>query len=135
MASHDFEIIDFGAPAVPAINGTAVLFDSTVFFNKMGLSMMRIGRVQLGFPGIDGTPGTLTGYTSNDKGATWNQFAFGLASLPATVAVDTTTDHNSYDIFVATEKDVKFTFTAGATAPTVWKPTIKAQAGNTHSGT
>jgi hypothetical protein len=135
MGSHDFEIIEFGAPAVPAINGVAVLFDSTVFFNKMGLSMMRVGRVQLAFPGLD-QAGTLTGYTSKDKGATWNQFAFGGGTtLPATVAADTTTDHSSYDIFVATEKDVKFTFTAGGTAPTVWNPTIKCQTGNTHSGT
>lgn len=136
MGFQDFNRIGIGAPPVPANNGTAVLFDSTVVF-KGGLQMNGIGRIEISFPGLDQASAAsgLKGYSSPDGGANWYPFKFGSTVLPATVAAATADDFSAYDIFVGTEKDVKITFTAGATAPTVWKPIITATAGNVHSGT
>ena len=118
--------IRLGAPAVPGISATVTLVDSTVTFGKMGLRMNNIHRVIMAFPGLD-QAGTLTGYKSPDGGANWYQDTFapsGSTTLPATVAAQTATVTTEFDIDVSTADDVKFTFTAGGTAPTVWKPVI-----------
>jgi hypothetical protein len=135
MGAQDFQRIKIGAPAAPANNGTVVLFDSTVHL-KGGLAQNGIGRVRLSFPGLDQASAAdgLKGYTSPDKGATWYPFKFGGTVLPATVAADTGADHDAFDIFVGTEEDVKFEFTAGAAAPTVWTPIITLQVGDVHAG-
>ena len=136
---QDFWRIGIGAPSAPANGGTVTLFDSTVSF-KGGLRMNGIGRIELDFAGLDHASATngLIGYKSPDKGATWFPCAFSVAgsstTLPVTVAADTGSDSSSYDIFVGTADDVKITFTAGTPAPTYWKPTITATAGNVHSG-
>lgn len=137
MGSQDFQRNRVSAPAVPAANGTVVLFDSTKVLNKLGLSTVGVGRVQMSFPGLDqdSAAGGLIGYSSPDKGTTWYQFQFGGSVLPATVEKATATDFTSYDIFVGTEEDVKFELTVGGTAPTVWHPQIFYQVGNVHSGT
>ena len=129
------ERIRFGAPAAPANNGTVTLFDSTVYL-RGGLSNNNIRRVIISFPGLDqaSATGGLIGYQSPDKGTTWNPFKFGLSTMPATVPIDDGTDSTSYNFLVSECEDVKFTFTAGAAAPTVWKPGIYAQVGNVQSG-
>ena len=138
----NFESIRLSAPTVPANEGTATLFDSTVSF-KGGLRMWGIGRLKLSFPALSQASATngLVGYISGDNGATWKQCAFAAtgsaATLPATVAADTGTDSNAYDIFVGPYDDVKITFTAGATAPSAatWaQMTISVDQGNVHSG-
>jgi hypothetical protein len=138
MGSQDFQRIKFGNPpvAAPTANATVVLFDSTKHLPG-GLSQNGIGRIQISFIGLDqaSAAGGLIGYSSPDKGTTWYPFKFGGTTLPATVAADTGADHSAYDIFVGTEEDVKFTFTAGATPPTVWTPMVFGQVGNVHSGT
>jgi hypothetical protein len=140
--SNGFELqrIRVPAPAVPANGATVTLMDSTVHM-KGGLAMMGIGRVHISFPKLDqaSAAGGLIGYTSEDDGATWDAFAFsvgGSGGLPATVAAATASDYSAYDIFVDTAEDVKFTFTAGATAPSAagWKPNLYYQAGNVRSG-
>jgi hypothetical protein len=142
MGAHDFQYIKVGPPTKPGNNATVTLLDSTVTFSKAGLSAKGIGRVTMSFPGIDqaSASGGLIGYTSPDKGTTWYPKTFAavgsVSTLPATVAADTGADSSSFDIFVGTEEDVKFTYTAGATAPTLakWAPILKFMVGNTHSG-
>lgn len=140
--SWNFETIQLSPPAVPANNGTATLFDSTVSFPG-GLRMWGIGRLKLSFPSLDRASAAsgLIGYISGDKGVTWNPCAFTAVgsggSLPATVAADTGSDNSSYDIFVGPYSDVKVTFTAGATAPSAatWaRIGISVDQGNVHSG-
>ena len=122
--------IRLGAPAAPTSGAIVTLFDSTVTFNKAGLRMMGIRRVTLEFPGLDqaSAAGGLIGYTSPDKGANWYKATFAPAgdanALPQTVAAQTASDCDSFDIDVQDHDDVKFTLTAGATGPTVWKPVI-----------
>lgn len=135
---HTFGTIQIGAPAAPANNGTVVLFDSTTL--KVGLHLLGVTRVRLSFPGMNQASAAdgLKGYKSTDKGANWYAATFSeagaAATLPATVAADTGSDSSSYDIPVLGERDVKFTFTAGATAPTIWAPIITLQVGNPQSG-
>jgi len=127
--------IRISPPAAPAANATVVLFDSTVVFANMGLAMMGITRVKLDFAGVNqpSASGGLIGYKSSDKGATWNACSFAAlgsaSSLPATVTADTGSDSCSYDIAVSSAADVKFTFTASGTGPTVWAPVITLQVG------
>jgi hypothetical protein len=83
--------------------------------------------------------GGLIGYKRGAKGTAWYPATFaptGAANaLPQTVAADTGSDSNSYDIAVSTEFDVKFTFTASGTAPTAgWPPVVTLQYGNPQSG-
>jgi hypothetical protein len=131
--------IGVGAPAAPGNNATVTLFDSTVTFSKMGLQANQITRIRFDFAGLNQASATngLVGYKSSDKGATWHPCSFAyngsLATLPATVAADTGSDSSSYDIAIASASDVKFTFTAGATGPTVWAPVITLQAGHPQS--
>lgn len=133
-----FQTIQVGAPAVPANNGTAVLFDSTTL--KVGLPMLGIQRVRISFPGLNQASAAngLKGYKSPDKGANWYEATFASdgssTTLPATVAADTGSDSDCFDIFVGTERDVKFTFTAGAAAPTIWTPVIILLAGAVQKG-
>ena len=131
---HDFERIRITAPAVPAQNGTAVLFDSTKHVAG-GLSMAGASRLRLSFPGLDqpSAAGGLIGYSSANKGVTWNKFKFGGTVLPATVAAATADDFSAYDIFIGTEEDVKFELTIG-TVPTVWNPVIIVKIGDDHAG-
>jgi len=140
MGFQEFQRIGIGAPAAPAKNATVPLFDSTVAFNKMGLRALGIARIKFDFAGLDQPSATngLKGYKSNDKGTTWYDCSFSVSgasgSLPTTVAADTGTDSMSYDIFIGTAEDVKFTFTASATGPTIWPPIITCEAGNVNSG-
>ena len=131
---HDFERIRITAPAVPAQNGTAVLFDSTKHLAG-GLSPAGASRLRLSFPGLDqpSAAGGLKGYSSPDKGANWYPFQFGGTVLPATVAAATATDFTAYDIFIGTAEDVKFELTIG-TVPTVWNPVIIVKIGDDHAG-
>ena len=122
--------IRIGAPAAPGANATVVLFDSTVTFNKAGLRMMGIHRVVVSFPGLD-TPSLtagLIGYTSPDKGTNWYKATMAPAgdanALPQTVAAQTASDSDGFDIDVSDVDDFKLTYTATGTAPTVWKPVI-----------
>jgi hypothetical protein len=136
----DYQPIRVGAPAVPANDGTAVLFDSTVTL-KGGLQMSGVARIRIDLAGVNQASAAsgLKGYKSPDKGAHWYLSAFSAtgssASLPATTTADTGADGYSVDIFLGTCADVKFTWTAGATAPTVWNPVITLLAGDSHPGT
>ena len=136
MGAHNYQPIKFGAPAVPTSGGTVTLFDSTVYL-KGGLAQNGVGRIRVSFPGLNQPSATngLVTYSSPDHGAHWYQFPFGGSTLPATVAADTGTDHSAYDIFVGVEDDIKITYTATATAPTVWTPVIVAIVGDHKSGT
>ena len=121
--------IRIGAPDAPALNATVVLVDTTALFGKMGLRMNGIHRITLSFPGLDQASAAdgLNGYTSPDHGANWYADTFATSStpgLPQTVAAQTATATASFDIDVTPFDDVKLTFTAGATGPTVWKPVI-----------
>jgi hypothetical protein len=124
-----------GAPAAPGNGATVPLFDSTVTFSKMGLAANQVTRIRFDFAGLNqpSAASGLAGFKSSDKGKTWFpcKFAYngGTALLPATVSADTGSDSNSYDIFIGGAADVKFTFTASATGPTVWNPIITLQAG------
>lgn len=139
-----FQRIQVAPPTKPANNGTVTLFDSTVAFSKMGLAMVNAGRFKLSFPGLSQASATdgLKGYVSGDGGTTWslNTFAAsgGSAVLPATVAADSASDSDAFDIYIGCYPDVKFTFTAGATAPSAasWAMvSIFVECGNVHSGT
>lgn len=139
---HTYGRARLATPTGPANEGTVTLFDSTQSF-KGGLSMHGVTRVELAFPGLSqaSATGGLIGYVSGNKGTTWTPCAFtstgSSASLPATVAADTGSDFSAYNILVMPYEDVKFTFTAGATAPSAatWAlVTITAVTGNPHSG-
>ena len=137
-----FQYVKVGPPARPANNGTVTLLDSTRDLPG-GLSANNVGRVTMSFPGIDQASATsgLIGYSSVDKGVTWYKKAFTVVgtatALPATVAADSGADSSSFDVYVGTEEDVKFTLTVGATTPTAakWLPILKYVIGNVHSGT
>lgn len=135
---YSFQTIRVGAPAAPAAGATATLLDSTTL--KVGLATMGIQRVRIGFPGLDqpSAASGLKGYKSTDRGATWYEATFttagSAATLPATVAADTGSDSDSYDIFVGTDADVKFTFTASGTGPTIWAPVITLVVGAVQNG-
>ena len=138
----NFERFQVGvAAAAPAAGATVTLFDSTVTFNKMGLAANGITRIQFDFAGINQASDTngFVGYKSTDKGVTWKQCAFtavGTANaIPCTVAADTGTDSSAYDIPIHTVPDVKFTWKASGTGPTVWPPVVTLQVGNVHSAT
>jgi hypothetical protein len=126
--------------ATPTAGATVELFNSATLFAKAGLQTMGIVRVKLSFPGLNqpSAAGGLIGYKSPDKGATWYPATFAPTgasnALPQTVAADTGSDSNSYNINVSTETDVKFTFTASGTAPTIWAPVVTLQYGNPSSG-
>jgi hypothetical protein len=138
----DFSTARLATTAAPDNAGTVTLFDSTKAF-KGGMRMHGVGRVKLAFPALSqaSAAGGLIGYISGDKGVTWNPCSFSAvgssATLPATVPADTGADSASYDIYVGPYDDVKFTFTAGATAPSAatWaQATISVQIGDVHSG-
>ena len=137
-----FESVEVAAPAAPANNGTVTLFDSTKVFGPKNMRMFGVGRVQLDFQGLDQASAAsgLIGYQSKDGGTTWTKFSFGYTgsasgTLPATVPAATADDSTTYDIFVGACKDVKFTFTAGATAPTTgWPPVIGYRQGDVKTG-
>ena len=122
--------IRIGAPAAPGNNATVTLVDTTAIFGKSGLRMNGIHRVCMSFPGLDqdSAASGLKGYSSPDHGANWYPCTFAPsgdpAALPLTVAAATVSDFTSYDVDVTTHDDVKFTFTAGATGPTVWAPVL-----------
>jgi hypothetical protein len=129
-----FNTIGLGAPAAPGNNETVTLFDSRVSF-KGGLRMAGITRVIVSFPGIDQASAT-----SGLKAFKWDGTAYQDATfnvLPATVPADTGSDSESYSLLVMGERDVKITYTAGATGPTAatWNPQITAVAGNAEAGT
>jgi hypothetical protein len=116
-------------PAVPTTGATVTLFDSSVALGKMGLRVAGIHRVTMAFPGLDVASATdgLIGYTSPNKGTTWYPCSFayeGFDGLPDTVPVDSGDGGYALDVDVTPHDDVKFTFTAGATPPAVWKPVI-----------
>jgi hypothetical protein len=50
------------------------------------------------------------------------------------VAADTGATHDSYNVWIGDNQDVQFSFTAGATAPTVWAPVLIWQTGNPQPG-
>lgn len=110
-------------PARPTAGATVTLLDTSVALGKLGLRSLGYHRVLFSFPSLDqaSATGGLIGYTSGDHGTTWDQCAFAPASdpnaLPQTVAASTATDCDSFDIDVTPHDDVKFTFTAGGTAP------------------
>jgi hypothetical protein len=121
--------IRIGAPPAPGNDATVVLVDTTALFGKMGLRMNGIHRITLSFPGLDQASAAdgLKGYTSPNHGGNWYVDTFATAStpgLPQTVAAQTATATASFDIDVTPFDDVKITFTAGATGPTVWTPVI-----------
>jgi hypothetical protein len=122
--------IRIGAPAAPGNNEVVNLVDTTGLFGKSGLRMNSIHRITLSFPGLDQASAAagLIGYTSPDHGANWYKDTFAPAgdpsALPATVAAQTASATASFDIDVTPFDDVKITFTAGATGPTVWTPVI-----------
>ena len=139
----DFQTVRVAAPSVPAAGATVALFDSTtVFGGGKRMSLFSVGRVELGFPGIDQASAAsgLKGYTSSDGGTTWDPFSFNIngstGSLPLTVSAATATDYSAYDIYVAGHDDVKFTFTAGTIAPTAntWRPEVTYRIGDVHAG-
>lgn len=123
--------IRVGCVAAPVAGATVTLFDSTATFPGCGLAMMGIDRIRFDFAGLDqpSAASGLIGYKSNDKGTTWYPSAFSASgsaeSLPCTVDADTGSDGDSYEVFIGTPGDVKFTFTASGTAPTTgWPPCI-----------
>jgi len=136
----DLQIVQVAAPSVPAGGATVTMFDSTKVFGAGNMNMMGGGRVSLSFPGLDVASATngLKGYTSSDGGTTWDPFTFAVvgssAQLPATVAICSATDYKSYDIFVANWRDVKFTYTADTSPPTVWRPVVTYRRGDVHVG-
>jgi len=130
-------------PTVPGNNATVTLFDSTVTFKKMGLATHNVGRVKFSFPGLSqpSAASGLIGYVSGDGGTNWYQSTMSASgsstSLPATVPADTGTDNAAYDVYVGCYADVKFTFTAAATAPSAatWAMVgIFIEIGNVSSG-
>lgn len=138
---QQFETVRVAAPAVPANNGTAVLFDSTkVFGGGKRMRMFGVGRVSMSFPGLDQASAAngLKGYVSSDGGTTWKAYAFtystvaGTGTLPVQVTADTSSTSFLADVGVALHDDVKFELTVGATAPTVWDPVIVYRTGDVH---
>jgi len=130
----DFNLIKIGPPTVPGNNATVTLFDSSII--PGGLSTNKIARVRFDFAGInqDSAVLGLRGYKSPNRGTTWYEATFDVA-LPIQITADTGADSMSVDINVTgLSDDVKFTYTAGATAPTVWSPTITLQTGSVESG-
>jgi hypothetical protein len=128
-----------GAPAAPAANGTVTLFNSATQLAG-GLAANGVERVRFDFAGLDQASAVdgLKGYKSPDGGDNWYANTFSavgsVAALPTTVTAQTATDGFSVDIYVGTAGDVKFTFTAGDLAPTVFKPVITLLSGEAHSG-
>lgn len=122
--------IKVGPPSAPGNNATVTLLDTTKVFGQQGLRANGIHRVILAFPGLShaSATGGLLGYVSPDHGTNWYRNTFAPsgdpAALPLTVNAATATDFDTFDIDVTAFDDVKFTFTAGATGPTTWKPTI-----------
>lgn len=136
-----FESVRVAPPAAPGNNATVTLFDSTQVFGKKMMRTLGIGRVHLSFTGLDQASAAsgLAGYQSGDGGVNWDPFAFGYSgsatgTLPATVAAATASDSSTFDIFVGVSDDVKFTFTAGATGPSTWRPVIMYRVGDVHVG-
>jgi hypothetical protein len=122
--------MQIGAPAAPGNNETVTLLDTAVLFNGAGLPLMGIRRVRLAFPGLDEDSAVsgLNGYVSPDKGTNWYIDTFEADATPGGLPVQVTAQDSEgfmwYDIAVVHAKDVKFTFTAGATGPSVWSPII-----------
>jgi hypothetical protein len=132
--------IRVGGQATPTAGSTVTLLDTKVMFGGMGLQAMGITRVKMSFPGLNqpSAAGGLIGY-KKDAAGTYHQATFAPSgapnAFPQTVAADTGTDSNAYDVAVSSELDVKFTFTASGTAPTAgWPPIVTLQYGNPQSG-
>ena len=133
--SHMSGFFQVSAPPAPGNGAKVVLFDSTKVFGAGMMGANQIQRIRFDFAGLDqpSAASGFVGFKSIDKGVTWKQCAFSLTgsgnTLPQTVAADTGTDSNSYDIFIGSAPDVKFEWTASGTGPTVWPRTITLQAG------
>jgi hypothetical protein len=127
----DSTLIGLGAPAAPTTGETIDLFDSRVTFGPGGMRREEIQRVRIAFPGLDEDSAAdgLKGYVWSDGDSAYHQYKFditgsGGTTLPATVTADDGTDSEAFDIFVGAHGDVKFTYTAAATPPSVWGPVI-----------
>lgn len=126
--------IKLEAPAVPTAGATVTLLDTSVALGKLGLRALGYHRVLISFPGLDQASAAngLIGYASPDHGTTWRQETFAPSgdpnALPQTVAAATATGFSVFDIDITAHEEVKFTFTASGSAPTVWTPVIVLEA-------
>ena len=115
------ETVQYAVPAAPSNNDTVVLYNSAANGRKHGLALNGITRVIINFISVNQASANdgFKAYASIDGGANWYPVDFD-GTMPATVAATSAGVDARHDFDTTGYLDLKFEYTAGATAPTTW---------------
>jgi len=116
-----YEKVSLAAPAAPAADAVAVLFDSTTMLgtnSKKTLARSGITKVGVTFYSVSHASATagLKPYASSNGGTNWDQTETGTTVAASTMV----TEEFAVDQF----DDFKLEYTAGATGPTTWRVAV-----------
>ena len=119
------------APAAPAANATAVLFNSITAFGgaklcrPLDLSMIEVNYLRLSHASA---ANGLKIYASSDGGTNWRQLSMpdadGNATMPVTVSAVAADSNTNYKFDVSGFDDIKLEHTNSNNTLTTWEPVI-----------